>query len=185
VTDGGPTTQITVNGGAFLPNEQMTLYWDQLNKVAGSGVADGSGNFVTHVKPFSGDAPGVHKLCASVPPNPCANFTLEAATPTPSAATSPFRALAAPFQWRCCGPRWRAGRLLARCLGAAIAIVTLGSVARAAVRRTLGPALAATVGIALAATLGIALAATLGIALAATLGIALAATLGITFTAAT
>ncbi|HYL08921.1 MAG TPA: hypothetical protein VEU76_10245 [Candidatus Udaeobacter sp.] len=89
VTDGGPTTQITVNGGAFLPNEQMTLYWDSLNKVAGSGVADGSGNFVTHVKPFAGDAPGVHKLCASVPPNPCANFTLEAATPTPSPSPTP------------------------------------------------------------------------------------------------
>jgi len=89
VTAGGPNTQITVNGGAFLPNEQMTLYWDQPNKVAGGGTADTSGNFVTHVKPFPGDAPGVHKLCASVAPNPCANFTLEAATTSPSPSPTP------------------------------------------------------------------------------------------------
>ena len=83
ITAGPPSTQITVNGGAFLSNEQMTLYWDNPNKVAGSGVADSSGNFTTHVKPFSGDAPGVHRLCASVPPGPCANFSLEAPSPTP------------------------------------------------------------------------------------------------------
>ena len=34
-TTAAPIT-ITVNGGAFLPNEQMTLIWDQPNKVAGS-----------------------------------------------------------------------------------------------------------------------------------------------------
>ena len=67
----------------------MTLYWDQSNKVAGGAVADGSGNFVTHVKPFSGDAPGVHKLCASVQPNPCANFTIEAPATSPSPSPSP------------------------------------------------------------------------------------------------
>jgi hypothetical protein len=89
VTDGGPNTQITVNGGAFLANEQMTLIWDQPNKVAGGAVADGSGNFVTHVKPFTGDTPGQHKLCASVEPRPCANFTLEAAATTPSPSPSP------------------------------------------------------------------------------------------------
>jgi len=74
-----PDTQITVNGGAFLANEQMTLYWDSTSKVAGGANADASGNFITHVKPFAGDAPGVHKLCASVQPYPCANFTLVAA----------------------------------------------------------------------------------------------------------
>jgi hypothetical protein len=89
VTAGGPNTQITVNGGAFLPNEQMTLYWDQPNKVAGGAVADGSGNFVTHVKPFSGDSPGVHRLCASVPPSPCANFTIEAPATSPSPSPTP------------------------------------------------------------------------------------------------
>ena len=89
VTDGPPNTQITVNGGAFLSNEQMTLYWDVTNHVAGGAVADSSGNFVTHVKPFAGDSPGVHHLCASVPPNPCANFTLESATPSPSPSPTP------------------------------------------------------------------------------------------------
>ena len=90
VTAGDPNTQITVNGGAFLPNESMTLIWDPpANKVAGGAVADGSGNFTTHVKPFSGDSPGLHHLCASVPPNPCATFTLQAVavTPTPAALT--------------------------------------------------------------------------------------------------
>jgi hypothetical protein len=92
VTAGDPNTQITVNGGAFLPNESMTLIWDPPNnKVAGGAVADGSGNFTTHVKPFSGDAPGLHHLCASVPPNPCATFTLQAVavTPTPQPSPSP------------------------------------------------------------------------------------------------
>jgi hypothetical protein len=89
VTSGDPNTQITVNGGAFLPNEQMTLYWDQTSNVAGGAVADSSGNFTTHVKPFAGDAPGVHKLCASVQPYPCANFSLTAATVTPTPSPSP------------------------------------------------------------------------------------------------
>ena len=92
VTAGDPNTQITVNGGAFLPNESMTLIWDPPNnKVAGGAVADSSGNFTTHVKPFPGDSPGLHHLCASVPPNPCATFTLQAVavTPTPDASPSP------------------------------------------------------------------------------------------------
>src|SRR6202158_6042201 len=92
VTAGDPNTQITVNGGAFLPNESMTLIWDPPNnKVAGGAAADGSGNFTTHVKPFSGDAPGLHHLCASVPPNPCVTFTLQAVavTPTPQPSPSP------------------------------------------------------------------------------------------------
>ncbi len=90
VTSGDPTTAITVNGGAFLANEQMTLYWDPpSNKVAGGANADGSGNFTTKVKPFSGDSPGIHHLCASVAPFPCANFTLLAPTPTPSPSPSP------------------------------------------------------------------------------------------------
>ncbi|TAN32559.1 hypothetical protein EPN29_07985 [bacterium] len=69
----------------------MTLYWDPpSNKVAGGANADGSGNFTTRVKPFPGDSPGVHHLCASVAPNPCANFALQGPpTPTPSASPSP------------------------------------------------------------------------------------------------
>jgi len=89
VTSGDSNTQITVNGGAFLPNEQMTLYWDQTNKVAGGANADSSGNFVTHVRPFAGDPPGTHRLCASVPPFPCADFTIvEASSPSPSPSPS-------------------------------------------------------------------------------------------------
>jgi hypothetical protein len=88
VTSGGPNTAINVIGGQFLPNQTMTLYWDQTNKVAGSATADANGSFTTKVKPFDGDAPGAHKLCASVQPNPCATFTLEAAA-TPSATPSP------------------------------------------------------------------------------------------------
>ena len=90
VTAGPPTTQITVNGGAFSANERMTLYWDPpSNKVAGGANADASGNFTTKVKPFSGDAPGIHHLCASVNPFPCANFTLQAPSPSPSPTDSP------------------------------------------------------------------------------------------------
>jgi len=79
---------IAVTGGQFLPNEQMSLYWDTPSHVAGSATADTGGSFNTRVKPFAGDSPGVHKLCASVPPNPCANFALQA-TPSPSPSASP------------------------------------------------------------------------------------------------
>ncbi|HSP09455.1 MAG TPA: hypothetical protein VLU92_07670 [Candidatus Dormibacteraeota bacterium] len=90
VATGPVNTDITVSGGAFLASEQMTLYWDPPStKVAGGANADPSGNFTTHVKPFAGDAPGIHHLCASVAPFPCANFTLVAATPSPSPSPSP------------------------------------------------------------------------------------------------
>jgi hypothetical protein len=88
VTAGPPDTAITVNGSAFLANESTSLYWDVPTKVAGASNADANGNFTTKVKPFAGDAPGVHKLCASVQPNPCANFNLQAATASPSASPS-------------------------------------------------------------------------------------------------
>ena len=89
VTSGDPNQVISVQGGQFLPNQQVTLYWDQANKVAGYATADGNGNFNTRVKPFPGDAPGVHKLCASVQPNPCANFSLNAPASSPSPSPSP------------------------------------------------------------------------------------------------
>src|SRR5437879_3672696 len=87
VTNGPANTVVNVTGGQFLPNEQVTLYWDQPDKVAGGATADASGSFNTRAKPFSADAPGVHKLCASVPPNPRAHFALESAQP-PHAATA-------------------------------------------------------------------------------------------------
>jgi hypothetical protein len=89
VTAGPPTTVINVTGGQFLPNQQMNLYWDQPARVAGAATADANGSFNTRVKPSANDKPGVHRLCASVLPNPCANFTLQAATPTPSPSPTP------------------------------------------------------------------------------------------------
>lgn len=91
VTAGGPTTSILVNGGSFLPGESMSLYWDTPSKVIGSATADGHGNFSNvKVKPFAGERPGAHTICASVTPQPCAQFQLQGApTPTPSSAATP------------------------------------------------------------------------------------------------
>ncbi|TMG21746.1 MAG: hypothetical protein E6H99_04455 [Chloroflexi bacterium] len=90
MTAGPATTVINVSGGQFLPNQQTTLYWDQASKVAGSATADASGSFNTRVKTFAGDGPGAHKLCASVPPSPCAIFTLDAPQTSPSPSPSPI-----------------------------------------------------------------------------------------------
>jgi hypothetical protein len=90
VTAGDINTSITVTGGNFLGGERVSLYWDDQSKVAGSTTADSTGNFTAHVKPFAGDSPGVHKLCASVSPGPCASFTLQGtSSPSPSASASP------------------------------------------------------------------------------------------------
>lgn len=91
VTAGAPNTTIAVSGGQFLPGESMSLYWDVSNKVIGSATANGQGNFANvNVKPFAGEQPGLHHICASVTPQPCAQFELEGApTPTPSAPASP------------------------------------------------------------------------------------------------
>ena len=89
-TAGGPSTSITVTGQLFLKNESITLYWDLSTHVAGSVVADDTGAFTKVVKPFRGDKPKVHKLCASVQPHPCASFTLQGVpTPTPGVTPSP------------------------------------------------------------------------------------------------
>jgi hypothetical protein len=90
IAAGGPNTRITVNGSGFLANESMTLYWDVSSNVAGNATTDIGGNFTQTVKPFPSDGPGLHHLCVSVQPNPCASFTLQGApTPTPPAAPSP------------------------------------------------------------------------------------------------
>jgi hypothetical protein len=105
VTAGDPNTLITVSGSLFQPNQAISLYWDQPNRVSGAADADAKGNFTWKVKPFPGDPPGLHKLCASVAPNPCAGFTLQAAVVTPSPEPSPSPSpspssspLAAPIQ---------------------------------------------------------------------------------------
>lgn len=90
VAAGGPSTHINVTGTSFLANEPMTLYWDNDTRVAANVTSDGNGNFTKAVTPFPGDSAGVHHLCASVPPKPCANFTLQGPpTPTPAASPSP------------------------------------------------------------------------------------------------
>jgi hypothetical protein len=90
VAAGGPSTHITAMGSSFLANESLTLYWDVPSHVAASVTADSSGSFTKGVTPFPGDPPGVHRLCASVPPNPCASFTLQGSpTPTPASSPSP------------------------------------------------------------------------------------------------
>ena len=89
VTAGDLNTVINVTGGQFLPNEQLQLYWDTPNKVAGGTTADGGGSFNTRVKPYAGDGPGLHKLCTSDPPNPCASFTINAPATSPSPSPSP------------------------------------------------------------------------------------------------
>jgi len=87
---GGPNTRITVNGSGFLAYEPMTLFWDDPSHVAGNATTDVGGNFTQTVKPFPGDSPGLHHLCVSVQPNPCASFTLQGSpTPTPPATPSP------------------------------------------------------------------------------------------------
>jgi Fibronectin type III domain len=89
-TAGGASTIITVTGQLFLKNEAITLYWDSSSHVAASVVTDDNGSFSKAVKPFAGDKPAVHKLCASVQPKPCANFTLHGTpTPTPRVTPSP------------------------------------------------------------------------------------------------
>jgi hypothetical protein len=92
VTAGGATTQITVSGGNFPPGQGMSIYWDIPGKVIGSTTADAHGNFSgVKVKPFAGDAPGLHHICASGgTPVPCAQFDLQGPpTPTPAALPTP------------------------------------------------------------------------------------------------
>ena len=90
VSAGDANTSITVSGGSFLPNEQFSLDWDKNpGAVIGSAKADGAGNFAgVHVKPFTGAKPGLHQICATVPPQPCAQFELQG-PPSPSPAASP------------------------------------------------------------------------------------------------
>lgn len=86
---GEATVKITANGASFCPNQQISLYWDNRDHVAGSVTADPQGNFAKpNLTPFPGDKPGVHRLCASVLPNPCANFTLQG-PPSPTPRISP------------------------------------------------------------------------------------------------
>jgi hypothetical protein len=89
-TEGGPTTSITATGQSFLANESITLYWDVTSHVAASVATDANGAFTKVIKPYPGDKPRAHKLCANVQPRPCATFSLQALpTPTPRVTPSP------------------------------------------------------------------------------------------------
>jgi hypothetical protein len=87
-TAGGPTTSITVTGQSFLKNEAITLYWDVTSHVATSVVTDDNGAFTKVIKPYPGDKPKAHKLCANVQPHPCASFALQG-PPTPTPGVTP------------------------------------------------------------------------------------------------
>src|ERR1051326_7534630 len=64
VTAGGANTTITVSGGSFFANQQMSIYWDTPTKVIGSTTTDAHGQFGNvKVKPFAGDKPGLHHIC--------------------------------------------------------------------------------------------------------------------------
>ena len=84
---GTSTTSITVTGELFLKNENITLYWDVSTHIAATLVSDDNGSFTKVVKPYKGDKPKTHKLCANVQPKPCANFALQA-PPSPSPTSS-------------------------------------------------------------------------------------------------
>src|SRR5690349_16786946 len=92
VVAGGPNTTITVSGGNFPPVTPLSIYWDTGGKVIGSTTTGSKGNFSgVPVKPFAGDPPGLHHICASFgAPNPCAQFALQGPpTPTPSTPPTP------------------------------------------------------------------------------------------------
>lgn len=89
-TAGTLSGSITATGQNFLDNESITLYWDSPSHAAATVVTDATGAFTKVVKPFQTDKPAIHKLCANVPPKPCANFTLQAVpTPIPTPSSAP------------------------------------------------------------------------------------------------
>ena len=86
---GAPGTTITVQGTAFRPGEQLTLYWDSPSTSLGQITADGQGTFKVDIKAPAGD-PGQHSICVIEPNQTCAVFKLESApTPTPSPSATP------------------------------------------------------------------------------------------------
>jgi nitrate reductase NapE component len=94
---GPPGTTITVQGTAFRPNEQTSIYWDSISNSFGTVTADGQGTFKVDVKAPAGDV-GQHAVCAVEPNQICALFKLEAAptpTPSPSPSDSPTPAASA------------------------------------------------------------------------------------------
>src|SRR5260370_30949247 len=92
ISAGGPNSTVVVNGNSFNPNEALALLWDSdPGKSMGSTTTNAQGNFTNvTVKPWRGAAPGLHHICASVDPFPCAQFELQGTpTPTPAGRPSP------------------------------------------------------------------------------------------------
>src|SRR5712692_594318 len=92
VSAGGPNSPVIVSGNSFNPNEALALLWDNdPGKSMGSTTTIAQGNFAkVTVKPWRGAAPGLHHICASVNPFPCAQFALQGTTtPTHAVRTTP------------------------------------------------------------------------------------------------
>src|SRR2546430_1160493 len=81
---------LAVSGNSFNPGQAVSIDWDSdTSKVLGSATANAQGNFSgVRVKAYARAAPGLHHLCATVNPFPCAQFTLQG-TPTPTPRVSP------------------------------------------------------------------------------------------------
>ena len=85
---GRAAAKITATGIQFDCRTVISLYWDSKDHPAGQATTNNSGSFTApNLTVFAGAKPGTHRLCADVPQNPCANFTLQP-PPTPSPRTS-------------------------------------------------------------------------------------------------
>src|SRR5579859_3589153 len=83
---------VTVTGSQFLPNQRITLLWDNsANKPVGIGTADGQGKFSIDTKLPADATPGSHQICVAEVPGKCArlSLTLAAASPSPSPTPTP------------------------------------------------------------------------------------------------
>jgi Fibronectin type III domain len=87
----GPGDQkINVSGHQFTPNQAITLDWDgDQTVVVGSAQADTGGAFNVDVRPPANAAAAPHRVCATVDPQPCGDFTLTGPGSTPSTAPLP------------------------------------------------------------------------------------------------
>lgn len=82
--------KITVSGHQFTASQAITLDWDgDQTVVVGSAQADATGSFNVDIRPPTNPAAGPHKICVTVDPQPCGNFTVTGPTGSPSPAPSP------------------------------------------------------------------------------------------------
>ncbi|HEV2954301.1 MAG TPA: hypothetical protein VG015_09430 [Candidatus Dormibacteraeota bacterium] len=82
----GSTIQVT--GSRFLPNESVTLLWDNLSdKSLGVETADATGTFSASVT-LPADSPGSHTIYAKEVQNAHVNFLLQSPQPSPTVSQS-------------------------------------------------------------------------------------------------